>query len=71
MINGTKRLSTVFIDLKNRYITNISNMYNPNVNMSLASQTKHENMFTDTKSDNIFLHFSVNFLVHILFLLLL
>ena len=49
--------------------SNITNISNPNVNPSLASQTKCDNMFSDPKSDNIFSHLSGTYLVYILFLL--
>ena len=67
-IDGTKTPLTGFIDFDNHYIPNISNLYNPNVNMSLASQTKCDNMFFDTESDHIFSHFPVTYLVYIFFL---
>ena len=34
-----------------------------NVNMSLASQTKCDNMFLDPKSDHVFSHFLVTYMV--------
>ena len=69
VIDGTKMLSMVFLEFSNEYISNISNIYNPNVNLSLASQIKRDKIFPDTKLDNIFSHFSVMYLVYILFLL--
>ena len=36
-----------FLDFSNKYISNISNIYNPNENMSIESQIKCDNMFTD------------------------
>ena len=36
-----------FYRFLNQYISNISNIYNSNVNMSLASQTKCDNMISD------------------------
>ena len=47
------------IDGTNKYISNISNIYNPNVNLSSASQMKCDNMFSDQELDHIFSHFSV------------
>ena len=38
---------TVFLNMLNKYISNISNTYNPNVNMRLSSQTKCEKCFPD------------------------
>ena len=69
-IDGTKTSSTVFLDFFNQYIPNISNI-NPNENMSLAYQTKCDDMFSDPESDHIFSHFflSVTYLVYFLFLL--
>ena len=37
----------IFLDFPNQYISNISNLYNTNENMSLASQTKCDNLFSD------------------------
>ena len=42
----------------------------PNVNSSLAPQTKCDNMFLDPESDNIFSHFLGTYLVYILFILI-
>ena len=63
--DGTKMLSTSFINFLNQYISNISDIYNPNVNMSIASQTKCDSMFSDPKLDHIFSHYSVMYLVYI------
>ena len=41
----------------NQYISNISNLYNPDVNLSLASQTICDHMFSYPKSDHIFSYF--------------
>ena len=46
--------------LSNQYISNISNLYNPDVNMRLASQTKCDKMFSDPKSDNILSYFQLS-----------
>ena len=47
-----------FIDnfylLLNQYISNIYNVYNPGVNLSLAYQIMCDHMFSDPKSDHIF-----------------
>ena len=44
-----KKISSMgFLDFPNKYISNISNLYNQDVNMSLASQTKCDIMFSDT-----------------------
>ena len=48
-----------FLDFPNKYISNISNIYNPNVNLRLASKEKRDKMFSDPKLDNIFLHFQL------------
>ena len=67
---STEKMSSMsFIDYSNKYISNISNIYNLNVNMSLASKTKCDNMFLDTELDNIFSHSSVTYLVYTFFLL--
>ena len=48
----------IFIDgfslLSNQYISNISVIYNPDVNLSLVSQTVCDHTFSDPKSDHIF-----------------
>ena len=62
-------LSTGFIYSSNHDTSNISNIPNQNVNSSLASQTKCDNMFSDPESDHTFSHFSGTLLVYILFLL--
>ena len=36
----------LFLDFPNQIIPNISNLYNPNENLSLESQTKCDNMFS-------------------------
>ena len=46
-----------FYLLLNPYISNISNIYNPDKNLSLAYQTIFDHMFSDTKSDHFFLFF--------------
>ena len=38
----------------NQYISNLSNIYNPDKKFSLASQTICDDMFSDPKSDHIF-----------------
>ena len=70
-INGTKISSTGFINILNQYISNISNLYNPEENLRLASQTKCDIMFSYLKSDYIFSHFcfSVTHLVYIFFII--
>ena len=40
--------------LSNQYISNISNIYNPDVNLRLASKTICDQMLSDPNSDNIF-----------------
>ena len=67
IIDGTKMASMIFLNFLNQYISNLSNIYNPSVNISLASQMKCDKMFSDPKSDHIFSHFSVTFLVYIFF----
>ena len=47
----------VLSNFLNQYISNISNIYNTNKNMSLAYQTKRDNKFSDSESDHIFSHF--------------
>ena len=68
-INGTKVSSTGFIYLSYHDTSNIPNITNPTINLSLAFQTKCDNMFSDPESDHIFSHFLGTYLVHILFLL--
>ena len=58
-----------FYIFSNHDTSNISNLLNPNVNLSLASQKKFDNMFSDPKSDHIFSHLSGTYLVYNLFLL--
>ena len=53
-IDGTKTLSTGFIYFSNHDTSNIPNISNPNVNLSLAYQTKCDNMFSYPESDHIF-----------------
>ena len=48
-----------FSRLLNQYISNISNLYNLNVNLSLESQTKCDNMFSDPESYNLFSYFQL------------
>ena len=50
----TKQLFSL---LSNPYISNISNIYNPDKNSSLASQTICDHMFSDPKSDHTFYSF--------------
>ena len=57
MIDGTKMSSTGFIDFSNNDTSNIPNFLNPNANLSLASETKCEDMFSDPESDHIISHF--------------
>ena len=57
-----------FVDFLNEYMSNISNIYNPNVTLSSVSQTKCDNMFSYPKSDHIFSYFSVMYLIYIFFL---
>ena len=66
---GRKRYRQVYL-FSNQDTSNIPNLSNPNVNSSLASQTKCDNIFSDPKSDHIFSHFSGIYLVYILFLIL-
>ena len=49
--------STNFIDLSNHDTSNIPNISNLNINSSLESQTKCNDMFSDPESDHIFSHF--------------
>ena len=69
VINGTKTLSTIYILFSNHNTSNLSNFSNPNVNSSLASQTKCDKVFSYPKSDHIFSHFLGTYLVYIYFLL--
>ena len=68
-INETKISLTNFIYFSNHHTSNIPNISNPTVNLSLASQTKCDDMFSDTESYHIFLYFLGTYLVYILFLL--
>ena len=68
-IDGTKTLLTSLIYFSNHDTSNISNILNPNVNLSLASQTKRDHVFSYPESDHIFSHFSGTYLVYILCLL--
>ena len=69
VIDGTEMSSTVFIGFTNHDTSNIPNLLNPNVILSLASQTKWDDMFSDPESDHIFSHFLGTYLVYIFFLL--
>ena len=66
-IDKTKTLLISYILFSNHDTSIISNISNPNVNSSLASQTKCDNVFSDTQSDHIFSHFLGTYLVYILF----
>ena len=52
-----QKCHTFFSLLLNQYILNISNIYNVYIHLSLASQTICDLMFSDPKSDRIFLYF--------------
>ena len=65
-----KRYRQVISYFSNHDTSNISNLLNPNVNLSLASQTKCDNVFSYPELDHIFSHFLGTYLVYILFLLL-
>ena len=69
-IYGTKISSTGFINLSNHDTSNIPNISNMKVNLSLGSQAKCDNTFSDPESDHIYSHFLGTYLVYILFLLL-
>ena len=68
-IDGTKMLSTGSIDFSNYDTSNIPNLSNPTVNLSLASPKKCDNMFSDTHPDHLFSYFLGTYLVYIMFLL--
>ena len=59
-----------FYIISNHDTSNIPNILNLNINSSLASQNKCENMFSDPELDNIFSHLSGTYLVYIFFLLI-
>ena len=61
--------STGFIGFSNHDTSNIPNLSDPNVNLGLVSQTKCDDMFSDSKSDHIFSQFLVMYLVYYLFIL--
>ena len=52
-----ENLIDFFSLLSNKYISNISNLYNPDVNLSLVYQTIYDHMFSDPKWDHIFSYF--------------
>ena len=54
-IYGTKILLAGFIYILNKYISNISNLYNSNVNLSLASQKNMTTCF-QIQSQTIYIH---------------
>ena len=56
VIDAVKIPLTVLL-LLNQYISNISNIYNPDVNLSLAYLTICDHMFSYPKSYNIFSYF--------------
>ena len=60
---------TVLSLFSNHDTSNIPNLSNTNVNLGLAYQTKCGDMFSDLDSGNTFSHFSVTYLVYILFIL--
>ena len=51
--------NSFFSLLSDQCISNISNIYNPDVNLRLASQTIWDHMFSDPKSDYIFSYFQL------------
>ena len=57
-----------FYVFSNHNISNITNLSTPNVNSSLASQTKCDSIFSDPELDHIFSHFSGTYLVYISFI---
>ena len=58
-----------FYLFSNHDTSNIPNISNQTVNLSLAFQTKCDNMFSDPESDHIFSHFLGTYLVYLLCLL--
>ena len=64
-----KNFINSFSLLLNQHISNISNLYNPGINLSLESQTICYHMFSYPKSYHIFFIFLVKYLIYILFLL--
>ena len=65
----TKTLSTSYVLFSKHNTSILSILSNPNVNSSLASQTKCDNVFSYPQLDHIFSHFSGTYLVYILCLL--
>ena len=59
-INATKIAQTVFSLLLNKYISNITDIYNPGINLSWTSQTIYDHMFSDPNSDHIFSYFRLH-----------
>ena len=49
-----------FFDFSNQYVSNISNIFNLNLNMGLSFQTKCDRMFSDLESDHIFSIFKLH-----------
>ena len=69
MIDETKIPSTGFITFSNHDTLNIPNIFNLNAILGLVSQTKCDDMFSDSDSDHIYSHFLVTYVVSILFIL--
>ena len=58
-----------FYLISNGYISKISNIYNPDKNLSLASQTIWDHLFSDPKSDHTFhIFWLCTWLIYIFFL---
>ena len=70
MIDETKMPLTVFIDFLIMISQKSQISTNQNINLSLESQMKCDDIFSDPDSDHIFSKFSVTYLVYILFLII-
>ena len=70
MIDETKMPLTVFIDFRIMISQKSQISTNQNVNLSLESQMKCDDIFSDPDFDHIFSKFSVTYLVYILFLII-
>ena len=64
----SKRIMDGCYLFSNHDTSNIPNLLHPTINLSLASQTKCDSMFSDPKSDHIFSYLLGTYLVYIFFL---
>ena len=68
-MDRTKFSLTGFSNFSNHHTSNIPDLLNITVNLSLAYQTRCDDMFSDPESDNILSHFFVTYLIIFCFFL--